>query len=86
LSGALVSKSIFKHWLQVIGSADAFKNGEECAIVSDDNSNDDVEKTFELQYYLNNDGVQALPDEVVVKDVTAYKATLTTYPVLHIVA
>ena len=45
----------------------------------------DEEGIFELSYYLDNKGDNPLPNDALVSDVVAYKASLTTYPILHIV-
>lgn len=65
--------------VQVIGNADAFKEGDECGGVGE--VRDDTERSFELVYYHDTQ----LPEASVVNDVQAYKASLKTYPVHHII-
>ena len=79
-----------KRHFQVVGNADAFKDDDVCngvngAEVTNGEAVVDEEGIFELSYYLDNKGDNALPSDSLVSDVVAYKASLTTYPILHIV-
>ena len=79
-----------KPYVQVVGNADAFKDDDVCngvngAEVTNGEAVVDEEGIFELSYYLDNKGDNPLPNDALVPDVVAYKASLTTYPILHIV-
>jgi nardilysin len=67
--------------VQVVGNANAFKDDDVC---NGDDASNDVEGSFELQYFGQN-GDKALPINVVVTDVNAFKTSLTTFPILHII-
>ena len=68
--------------VQVVGNADAFKDGDVCNGGGEDATN--VEGSFELQYFVKKDD-KALPSDAVITDVDAFKTSLTTYPILHII-
>ncbi len=81
---------LLSRYFQVVGNADAFKDNEVCnGVNGGDLTNGEVvvdeEGVFELSYYLDNKGDHALPSDALVSDVVAYKASLTTYPILHII-
>ncbi len=84
------NREIFKIWkqyFQVVGNADAFKDDDVCngGDATNGEAVVDEEGTFELSYYLDIKGDNPLPSDALVSDVVTYKASLTTYPILHIV-
>ena len=61
---------------------DANENGSDNV---EANNSDNENGPFELSYYVQKNSETALPSDLIVDDIEAYKSSLTTYPVIHII-
>ena len=75
----------------MVGNPDAFKGTNGCHITNGDsssheaNNSDTEDGPVELSYYVQKNNDAPLPNDVIVDDIEAYKSSLTTYPIIHII-
>ena len=83
----------------MVGNPDAFKGTNGCHITNGESSNitngnssnhesnnsDTEDGPVELSYYVQKNNDAPLPTDVIVDDIEAYKSSLITYPIIHII-